>query len=372
MTRRALVVTVVHHPQDSRIRARQIAALLEAGWEVTYAAPFTACDLPIPKGDALTGIDLPRAGGRRRLAAARAARGLLAREGPSHDVVLVHDPELLLAATGLGLDHLVWDVHEDPAAALEVKEWMPRPLRGVAGRLWRGVERLAERRWPLLLAEHAYAERFARPHEVIPNTATVPEQAAPVGSERVVYVGNVTMARGVEVMAEVAHQVRSATDGAVTVHVIGPARDARSTEVLSRSHDAGDLVWHGFVPSADAMDLLDGALAGLSLLRDLPNYRPSMPTKVVEYLAHGVPAITTPLPLAVDLIERSGGGVVVPFDDPDAVTAAILAWRRNPADAAAVGARGHSYAREHVDWGEQSPQFVAALEDIAARLSPRR
>ena len=38
---RALVVTVVHHPEDARIRHRQIAALLEAGWHVTYAAPFS-------------------------------------------------------------------------------------------------------------------------------------------------------------------------------------------------------------------------------------------------------------------------------------------------------------------------------------------
>ena len=51
------------------------------------------------------------------------------------------------------------------------------------------------------------------------------------------------------------------------------------------------------------MATIDGALAGLSLLRDLPNYRGSMPTKVVEYLAHGVPAITTPLPLAREIVQ---------------------------------------------------------------------
>lgn len=369
MTRRALVVTVVHHPEDSRIRARQIAALLEAGWEVTYAAPFSGYDLAVPKGEPLTAIDLPRAAGRRRFAAGRAVRALLAREGPRHDVIVVHDPEVLLAAIGLGLDHLVWDVHEDPAAALQVKEWMPRPLRGIGARAWRGVERVAERRWPLLLAEQGYAERFRRSHRVVPNTATVPETSNPVGTDRVVYVGNVTVARGVETMVEVARQVRAATDGDIALHVIGPARDARSTELLNRAHAAGDLVWHGFLPSAEAMPLLDGALAGLSLLQDLPNYRPSMPTKVIEYLAHGVPAITTPLPLAVDLIERSGGGVVVPFDDPDAVTAAVLAWRDDPGAAAAIGALGHAYAREHFDWGRQGPEFVAALEEIAQRVS---
>ncbi|HJV14035.1 MAG TPA: hypothetical protein VJ625_09095 [Propionibacteriaceae bacterium] len=36
----ALVVTVVHNPEDARIRQGQINALIEAGWHVTYVAPF--------------------------------------------------------------------------------------------------------------------------------------------------------------------------------------------------------------------------------------------------------------------------------------------------------------------------------------------
>ena len=39
---RALVMTVVHHPEDARVRHREIGSLLEAGFEVTYAAPFVA------------------------------------------------------------------------------------------------------------------------------------------------------------------------------------------------------------------------------------------------------------------------------------------------------------------------------------------
>ena len=44
----ALVMTVVHNPEDSRIRQRQIEALIAAGWQVTYAAPFRAFGLEVP------------------------------------------------------------------------------------------------------------------------------------------------------------------------------------------------------------------------------------------------------------------------------------------------------------------------------------
>ena len=370
---RALVVTVVHHPLDSRIRHREISALIEAGWEVTYLAPFAAHDLPLPEPtDGLTCRDLPRASGRDRLTAARAARAAIRRLAPEHDIVLVHDPELLPATAGLGLDHLVWDVHEDPAGALVVKDWLPGPLRRPVAAAWRASERLVERRHPLLLAEHAYAARFRHRHTVVPNAVVVPEEVPPAGGARLVHVGNLTAARGSDLMVEAARLAHEASDGAIMLDVVGPARDAASREAMERGGAAGHVTWRGFLPAAEAMARIDGALAGLSLLRDLPNYRGSMPTKVVEYLAHGVPAITTPLPLAEEIVREADAGVVVPFEDPQAVADAVVRLWRNPAAAAAMGARGRDLVRERYDWAKGGAAFVAALTEIARERSPRR
>ena len=148
--RSVLVMTVVHNPSDSRIWFREVDALLSSGWHVTYVAPFSGYNQCPPVRDArlpssLTCLDVPRAEGRRRSRADRAARDLLKRLARHHDLVLVHDPELLVAAAGLRLRNLVWDVHEDPSAALQVKEWVPKSLRAVAAALWRSAERQAER-----------------------------------------------------------------------------------------------------------------------------------------------------------------------------------------------------------------------------------
>ncbi|WP_435202007.1 glycosyltransferase family 4 protein [Janibacter sp. GS2] len=370
---RALVVTVVHHPQDSRIRHREIAALLEAGWQVTYLAPFVGHDLPVPQATpALTCVDLPRAAGRTRLAAARAARAAVRRLAPEHDIVLVHDPELLAATAGLGVDHLVWDVHEDPAGALAVKDWLPAPLRRPVAAGWRRAERLVERHRPLLLAEHAYADRFSGRHAVVPNAVVVPATVPPAGGARLVHVGNLTTARGSEVMVEAARLAHAGSDGAITLEVVGPARDEASRAAMERGVAAGHVLWRGFLPAAEAMATIDGALAGLSLLRDLPNYRGSMPTKVVEYLAHGVPAITTPLPLAEEIIVEANAGAIVPFDDAEATAASALRLWRDPAEAAAMGLRGRDLVRGRYDWAKGGAAFVAELTRIAGERSPRR
>lgn len=383
--RRALVVTVVHHPQDARIRHREIPALLDAGWRVTYAAPFTGYGEVATPTPGLTAVDLPRARGRRRLRALRAARRLLRERASDHDVVLLHDPELMLATARLDLPPVVWDVHEDTAAALPMKAWLPRPLARPTAAAVRAVERGAERRFGLLLAEDAYADRFRQPHPVVPNSARVPATVPAPDAPRVVYVGHLSLARGAAEMVALGRALRA--DG-VGVELVGHA-DGTTTPLLEAAADAGDVVWHGFLPADRAAEVVRGATAGLSLLHDQANYRHSRPTKVVEYLASGVPAVTTPLPLAVAMVEESGGGLVVPFpapvpstdgaapsgprvpgpDDPcvAAALAAVRALRADPDRRHALGGAGHAWVREHLDWERHAPAFVAALGELADR-----
>jgi glycosyltransferase involved in cell wall biosynthesis len=371
----ALVVTVVHNPEDARIRQRQISALIEAGWNVTYVAPFRGFGLrppatrpPGPDRGGLRCLNVPRSSGRRRLRAAQVARRIMRVLARDHDVVLVHDPELLLAAAGLGLKNLIWDVHEDPAAALRVKSWMPTILRPPVAAAWRWAEWVAERQHYLLLAEHAYQQRFRRRHPVVVNSVSVPKVVAPAGDDRVSYLGSVTMSRGCDTMIEVGRELRRRTNGGVKLEVIGDAPDPEARRTLHSAVAAGDLTWLGFLRSEEALARLAGSLAGLCLLRDLPNYRVSLSTKIVEYCALGVPVITTPLPLAADLIQSERVGFQVPWDDPSAVVAAILKLRADPELRAQMGANGHRVALREHDWNHLSADFVRVMDGVAGRL----
>jgi glycosyltransferase involved in cell wall biosynthesis len=369
-TRSVLVMTVVHNPFDSRIWFRQINALLTSGWHVTYVAPFSGYNHCPPVWDArlpgsLTCIDIPRAAGRRRSRADRAARDVLKESARHHDLVLVHDPELLVSAAGLRLRHLVWDVHEDPAAALQVKEWVPKPLRPGFAALWRGAERQAERSHQLLLAELAYQERFHRRHPVIPNTVLIPTETLPPGHDRVIYLGTVTEARGCSLMIAVAHALAALPDKPVRLEIIGEAPEKRCAEALHGAEQEGVLTWHGFLPSQAALAHISGALAGLSLLDDLPNFRCSLPTKVIEYGACGIPVITTPLPLAEQLVRDTNSGLVVPWRDPEAVVRAVVELRDDPRRAALLGRNGHDAVHEQYDWRTWSRRFVHEIEVLA-------
>ena len=364
---RVLVVTVVHHPLDARIFHREIAALLAAGHDVTYAAPFTdyAVDRP---ADMMT-WDLPCAVGRSRLAALRAAGWLLRSQAPEHDVVLLHDPELLAAAWPVpgrrrgngtsGAPVMVWDVHEDTSAAMTMKSWIPGRMHRTAAAAFGKAESAAAAHFRLLLAEHAYSDRFDEPHPVVPNSTTVPAQVPPPGDDRVVYLGSLTRARGGFELIDVGRLLRGSD---VVLHVIGPTSDPALDRALAAAAGAGDLVWHGFVPNDRALELLAGAMAGLSLLHDQANYRHSQPTKVIEYMAHGLAVVTTPTPLAVELVQGADCGVVVPFEAPEAAAEAIRELAADPDLVARLAANGHAEARRSYNWQVDGPRFVAVLQ----------
>jgi glycosyltransferase involved in cell wall biosynthesis len=361
---RVAVGTIVHHPADARIYHRQIRALLEAGHQVTYIAPVDRENFSSERSSPqLHVIPVPRAVGRRRLGALVAARKALARHAADADLILIHDPELLLALPARRRrPPTVWDVHEDTAAALSTKPWLPRPLRPAAGLATRAAERGAERRVHLILAEQGYVQRFRRPHPVVPNTTYVPETAPPPAQpgegQRVVYLGHLSPDRGVAEMIDLAGLLRP---HGITVELIGPA-DARARALIEPAQAGGLIRWAGFVPNDQAMPMVDGALAGLSLLHDEPNFRHSLPTKVVEYMARGVPVVTTPLPAAAELAIRHECGFVVPFGDARAAADAVLELAGDASLRAKMGSRGHEAARRTLGWPADARAFVAQLE----------
>jgi glycosyltransferase involved in cell wall biosynthesis len=361
---RVVVCTIVHHPADARIYHRQIRALLDAGHEVTYIAPVDAEDFhPERPGSHLRITPVPRAVGRRRLAALIAARRALAEHAPGADLLLIHDPELLLALPPRRKrPPTVWDVHEDTAAALSTKPWLPRPLRPAAALAVHTAERTAERRVHLILAEQGYVSRFRQPHPVVPNTTYVPETLpappAPGADQRVTYVGHLSLDRGVGEMIELAALLRP---HGIAVQLVGEA-DALARARIEPAQEEGLVRWHGFVPNDRALPMVDGAVAGLSLLQDEPNFRHSMPTKVVEYMARGVPVVTTPLPTAVELVTRYECGLVVPFGDPRAAADAVLQLAGDASLRAKMGSRGHEAAHNFLGWPTDAQAFVAQLE----------
>ncbi|MEU6997054.1 glycosyltransferase [Nonomuraea sp. NPDC046570] len=328
---RVCVATTVHHPEDARILHRQIRALLDAGHEVTYVAPFTHCNVtPAPP---ITPIDVPRAAGLGR--SLRAARTALRRASGDSDLLLLHDLGLLLA---LPFRH--------PPVVLD----LPAPSTDPLGRI---LESRA-------LCHHHVIRRHATgaaTHAVVPDGTLVSGAPVAPGQGRVVHLGRLTAQHGVNELIDLAQRL---VPYGVRLDLLGEA-DAEARTLLRDAQRVGLLDWYGYVPHRHAVRMAEGALAGLSLGHP-GGLGP--PAKILDYMGRGLPVVTTPG--GAGLVEEAGCGVVVPYGDVDAALRAVLDLKNDPVRRAALGGRGHAEARLSHHWPDHAPRFVALLEGWAA------
>ena len=90
----------------------------------------------------------------------------------------------------------------------------------------------------------------------------------------------------------------------------------------------------------------------------------SVPSKVLTYLCAGRPLLVSLAPdnLAAKVVERSGGGIVVPPNDAEALTSAAAALHAGDAMREELGARGRSYAEAFFDLEAIADRFEHVLE----------
>lgn len=315
------VLTSGHDVADARLH-REVAALLAGGLRVEVFGLGDVADAP-PGAIVRT---WPRQGalGRARLAARMAARA-------NGRVLLTFDPDSALAANAAALSSgrmLVVDVHEDFAALLRDRAWA-RSLGGLAGIGAQGLVKVfhavASRAALTLVADEHVPPLRARRRFVLPNepvAAMLPEPGPPDPVPRALYIGDVRASRGLFAMLEA---LRSAPQW--ELDVVGPVAPADREELRARLTDDALLAQrvhlHGRRPPTQAWEHARGAWCGLLLLADTPAFAEALPSKLGEYLACGLPVISTDLRRQAGVVRESGAGVVVPSGDDASVGAAV-------------------------------------------------
>jgi glycosyltransferase involved in cell wall biosynthesis len=356
---RVLVATVAHRGDDARILFRQIDALLAAGIDVTYVSP----SVEDPLDTRIRHVVVPRAVGRRRVGSWWKAITAIRRERPEVDLILVHDLELVVPihmfCRGI---QVVWDVHEDVIASVADRSWIPERLRGPTKSAVKILESVARRNSKQILAELSYRDRLG-PWPIVPNSAVVAGLDGPavrLEPPVAIYLGRISNSRGLDTMIRIGQQLSNE----VRLVLIGPA-DVAVADQLRSAHANNYLEWLGPLPNPEALKHVRQAMVGLCLLRPLDNYVGSMPTKIYEYFAQGVPAIVTPLPLARSAVEDSSGGVVVGHNDVAGVVQAIRGYAANPRRATADGKSAHAWVLENHNWTNDGLHFVEVLKGWA-------
>ncbi len=264
---------------------------------------------------------------------------MLRRTMPAHDDVMGIGFTSLAYARAVRPAHLVWAVNGIPeerllydssarSKALVAAMWWaarigPRPDLTVVVSAPMG--RLVERRMP--------GSRWAKAPTSVDREIFRPPAVA--ARSTMTYVGSGAPWQGVDVLAPIWRELHR-RDPDLRFLVV--SRDERARALLHGIPDSHATMTAAETPAAVAAELARSELAFLVRLPDVVN-EASFPTKFGEYVASGVPVVTTDVGWDVaDIIRQTGAGVLVdPFGDPVATAEEILRFRaRVAADPAAT------------------------------------
>ncbi|MFN0073160.1 MAG: glycosyltransferase family 4 protein [Chloroflexota bacterium] len=102
-------------------------------------------------------------------------------------------------------------------------------------------------------------------------------------------------------------------------------------------------------------------------LRDVPIFETFVPSKLFEILAMGRPIIGSVRGEAQSILERSGGALLIPPEDPTALVAAIDALRHDPARRAAMGRSGRAFLETNYSHASLARRYLEVLQGLIPR-----
>ena len=366
---------------DARVE-KEARTLAGAGHAVTVVAE-AAPGLPLrEERDGYGIVRVPRPAtriiGLRYLAHRRGVLQALLATAP--DVLHAHDADALepvgVAARRLGVPY-VYDSHElflkqkrrgrgrvYWAGFLALYWWVERRhVRGAAGRLT--VSRP--------IADYL-GRRYGRRFELVPNYPEV--QARPTrreirslpGAERigaeapiVLRLGGLTPGRGVEQLVDAMALVEGA-------HLVLLGLGSIAPDLLKRAADVGvaDRV-HVLapVPESQVIDYAASAQVGVSpAIPSSLNDAYSLPNKLFQYMAAGIPLIASDFPHLREIVREPGAGLLVDMRDPRAIAEAIASVLHDPAAASEMGANGRRAVETQFSWGRSAERLLAIYAGI--------
>jgi glycosyltransferase involved in cell wall biosynthesis len=373
---RICILSSVHDALDNRVFYREARSLRQAGYDVTLIA--------IHKGDEVKdGVEiqaLPRV--------PRWQRPLLWRElvrravATGADAYHFHDPELLLVAPWLRLRTgapTVYDVHEVYADFIQVKDYLPAWLRHPVAWAFRWLEPLLARlQSGLIFADDQIAATFRGVRRLKVTLFNYPARSFVAQAEAateesgarqpvVLYLGGMERNRGSRLLVEAFYRVWQVFPEARLLHVGHMAPPGLEEEVradVAQRGLEGAVTLAGRVPFEQIGHYLRQAAVGWVTWQPVPKNKKNIPTKLFEYMAYGLPVVSSDLPSTRPFVHEGKNGYLVAASDPAAHAEAILRLLRRSAVAEEMGRRGQELVRTQYNWDEMEKRLLAFYEAL--------
>lgn len=285
------------------------------------------------------------------------------------DIYHLHDPELI--PIGLKLKKMgkkvIFDAHEDLPKQILGKAYINKPLRVLLSKAFEIYEKQSCKKFDYIVTATPYIkDKF-----LLINSNSIDINNFPILDElsnslswsdkkdEVCYLGGMATIRGTrEIVKAIGMTKTTRLNLAGKFSEKELEREVKSYPEWSQVNELGFLDRHGIY------EVLSRSQAGLVTLHPIINYVDALPVKMFEYMAAGVPVISSDIELWRGIIEGNSCGVCVdPFDSKE-IAEAIEYIVSHSKEAEEMGENGKKAVIKKYNWGIEEQKLFEVYRKL--------
>ncbi len=286
------------------------------------------------------------------------------------DIYHFHDSELI--SKGLKLvkkgKKVIFDTHEDLPREIMSKHYIAYFLRKPLAVLVEWYEDFAAKKFDFVITATPHIQkRFAKL-----NNASMDVNNYPLLSELntepidwaskkndVCYIGNITQIRGLEQVIDAMEPLKE-----VRLNLAGTFSPQSFKENLERREGWEKTNFLGQINRDEVKRVLRESQVGIVTFLPSGNHTHSQPNKLFEYMAQGIPLVTSNFDLWKVIIEKVDCGICIDPSDPKAITEAIQVLLGDKVKAKQMGENGRDAVLTTYNWESEEKKLIQIYQEL--------
>lgn len=294
------------------------------------------------------------------------------------DVYHFHDPELLPVGVLLKLftrGKVIYDAHEDYSKQILYKAYIPAIARKSLAFFIRRLECFCIHFFDavitatddiLLNFKHHRQAISVRNFPILSNFDQLPPRENKNNHPfKLIYTGGLSPERGISQMIQSLDLLKNEADVELTLcgkfYPNGYEESARKLPGFEKVN------YLGWVEMKQAMARLGQSDAGLVCFLPEENHVKALPNKLFEYMAAGLPAITSNFSLWRKIVEANRCGLCVDSENPSEIAEAIRYLQQHPDIRKTMGENGRKAVQKLYRWENEGKKLVDLYGELLAR-----
>ena len=358
-------ITTAHPRFDVRIFHKQCVSLVKE---------FADVHLIVADGlgnESMSGVhihDCGKPSGRKERFLKTGKKALALAQSLNADIYHFHDPELLriakkLLKTGA---KVIYDSHEDVPRQILNKPYIPKFLRKTISSMTETYENSIVKKISAVVAATPHIrDRFLKVNINSIDINNYPKSGDISFNDNwqnrdlaIGYIGGIFRTRGILETLE-------AINGTDIKLILAGNFSPAELENECKAHPGWKNVdFRGYLDRKGINTILGQVRAGMVILEATPSYLVSLPVKMFEYMAAGLPVIASDFPLWHKIMDETGAGICVDQTNPEVIKEKILSIITKTETLSEMGKNGRNAVLETYNWEVEENKLIEFYKNL--------